>query len=246
MKIALLSDATQAIVAAALASYHKEAIQAGDAVLVAQITSAESELLAPIHGASLAVAAKAAGVVYTDFANNAYGEGDDNPFVKAARAAPSDGVDFDDLVVVSQSGRGAYVSCWHWVANAQAGLPEISELLEELLGYLGTVERDNPSALVASADLKLLRPQRDAVEDLVVHLADELDGLYDAEPCLPDSIVHKPYDLGSGVVDTFPSCMVKTLIEVAESVGFNAPKLVFLKRWLEENGRKLDHLVSTL
>ncbi|KSQ21508.1 hypothetical protein APB26_31460 [Pseudomonas aeruginosa] len=245
MKIALLSDATQAIVAAALASYHKEAIQVGDVALVAQITSAESELLAPIQGDNLAVAAKAAGVVYTDFANNAYGEGDENPFVKAARATLSDGVDFDDLAVVSQSGRGAYVSCWHWVPNAQAGVPEISELLEELLGYLGSVEKDNPSALEASADIAELRRQRNGVEDLVVHLAEELDGLYDSEPYLPGSIVHKPYDLGSGLVDTFPSCMVKALSEVAKRVGFAAPKLVFLNQWLEENGRKLDSLVSS-
>ncbi|HGM8086373.1 TPA: hypothetical protein ACKP9S_002730 [Pseudomonas aeruginosa] len=246
MKISLLSGPTQETLAAALACYRKVASLAGHDDTVAQIAVAEAELEAPVNGAALAIASKAAGVVYTDFANHGYGLAEENPFVKAARANPTDGIDFDDKTVVAQGGRGAYVSCWYWVPNEAAGIPEISDLLEELLGYLGTVERDNPTALAAVSDLLVLRHQRDVVDDLVVHLCEELDDLCDSEISLPESIVHKVYNLGSGAVETFPSCILKELSAVAEKTGFDAVKVGHLNNWIEMNGRKLDHLVTTL
>lgn len=248
MKITLLSESTQATLAAALACYRNDANQAGNVEAAAQIAAAEAELSAIAEGPKIALAAKAAGVVYTDFVNHGYGEEPGkNPFVEAARGYYPDGIEFDDRSVISQGPQGAYVSCWYWVSNSQAGIPEISELLEEMLGFMDNLEQANPAKLSALADPVVLKHQRLVIEDLVVNLHEDLDDLCGSEICLPESLVHKVYRLVNGEeVQTFPSCILKELSAVAEVAGFDAVKVGHIGNWIHMNGRKLDHMLITL
>lgn len=244
MKIAVISQSIQATLVAALNCYRAEVVKQGNAEYLAQLDQAMKVVEVSSTGPEIAQAASQLGIPFTDFVNHGYGVGSENCFVEVApdmaRQGNGPDLDFDDKSVVARSGSGAMVSCWLWVPNASAGIPEISDLLNDVLLHL---EQQETCAAVESATLD---HNVAVIDDLVDQFGEELDELCMSQEVLPDSFIHKVYNLGSGDVETFPSCILKELSAAAESTGFSPVKVGHLNDWILTNGRTLDYFVTTL
>lgn len=158
---------------------------------------------------------------------------EESAFVRAAQWTSDDDIEFDDLNVVARSERGAFVHCWHFVANAAAGIPEPSVMLEELLQFASSIEQPQ------SMRLQMLRGAMAQVTEAVEDQLDELEGV-------PFEVSPMRIEFGPYALDILPSALVIELVSGAKAQGFSPVLAEALLNWIEHQGNLLDQLAAEM
>jgi hypothetical protein len=104
---------------------------------------------------------------------------DEDPFARAAAFYASESeIEIGEPTFVSRTGGGAYVLCWKWMDNDDAGLM-YSELLASLLENVREQLKSPGPGVVE--DVQRMNTIADWLENTIAEYRDELDGIGDAD-----------------------------------------------------------------
>lgn len=178
------------------------------------------------------LALKAQGLAFSDCIA-AFAAPKDDPFAAAARTHyhQENSMEVDDNTIVCVGDEGAFVQCWLWIGNGEAGIRTAA--LEAVLAIARRTGNAAPGNFV------------DWLEDTLLNFSGEIDDIHLFEP------VHEPGAIRwvdkNGRCSVFrPSTAILALLVHARQHGLAEKDRETVATLLERHGERLDGILRAL